>query len=94
MAMRIFRAGCVRTQAMITALWVIGLYAFLFGALVTGSGDWHSVLLSLFIDWLAFFMVSGLLWLVTAALTRQKGISLWHRPRATEALQKLRSSAI
>lgn len=81
-----------RTQAMITALWVIGLYAFLFGALVAGSGGWNPVLSFMFIGWLAFFLVSGLLWLVTARLTLRNGILLWRRPRAMDALRKIQSS--
>ena len=81
-----------RAQAMITAFWVVGLYAFLFGVLVAGPGVRHPVLISLFIGWLTFFLISGLLWLITARLTLRNGIPLWRRPRAMDALRKIQSS--
>lgn len=81
-----------RLHALFTACWVIGLYGFLFTVLVSKSGNLQPVQVFLFIGYMAFFLLSGLLWLISAAMTRQVKIRLWLRPRAENALQTIRAS--
>ncbi|WP_172437565.1 hypothetical protein [Acidithiobacillus marinus] len=81
-----------RLQAIVTAIWVVGLYGFLFAVLVSESRHLQPLQLSLFFGYMLFFLLSGLLGLIGAAMTRRAKIRLWLRPRAENAVQTIRAS--